>query len=134
MPKFGAYAMDNPDYMRLAGPAAEETYLTAPALDERPGSPGRRFSEAYAARYGRAPVWMSAYAHDAAGVLLAAATKAGPDREGIRKALAGMRALATGYPGVTGPIFFDANGDSLRPAFVKLVRDGAFVAAPRQLE
>ena len=133
VPKFGADALDSPDYIRLAGPAADNTYMTAPLLDETPGSPGRRFVEAFAARYGHEPVWMSSYAYDAAGVLLAAAAKAGPDRAKIRDALAAMATPATAYAGITGPISFDVHGDCPRPAFVKRVQDGAYVAAAVQL-
>lgn len=133
VPKFGADALDSPDYIRLAGPAAENTYLTAPLLDETPGSPGRRFVEAFIERNGRAPVWMSAYAHEAAAALLAAVSRGGATRDGVRSALAAMRTPETGSPGLAGPVFFDANGDCPRPAFVKMVRDGAYVAAPQQL-
>jgi branched-chain amino acid transport system substrate-binding protein len=134
VPKFGADALDNPDYIRLAGPAAEDTYLTAPALDETPGSAGGRFVAAFAQRFGRQPSWMSAYAYDAAGVLLSAVAKAGPDRDKVRAALAAMTGPGSAYAGIAGPIFFDASGDCRRPAFVKVVRNGAFVAAPQQLQ
>ncbi|MEA4855759.1 ABC transporter substrate-binding protein [Solidesulfovibrio sp.] len=134
VPKFGADALDSPDFLRLAGPAAENTFMTAPAFDVSPDSAGSRFTAAFAQRFGREADWMNAYAYDAAGVLLAAAAKAGPDRAKIRAALAAMRPRAVGYAGVAGPIAFDASGDCLRSAFVKTVKNGAFVAAPQQLE
>jgi branched-chain amino acid transport system substrate-binding protein len=34
-----------------------------------------------------------------------------------------------GYEGVTGMTYFDRGGDSFKPAFVKVVKDGKFVAA-----
>ncbi|WP_428569139.1 MAG: ABC transporter substrate-binding protein [Solidesulfovibrio sp. DCME] len=133
VPKFGADALDSPDYIRLAGAGAEDTYLTAPALDATPGSAAARFVADFKERYHREPTWMGVYAYDAAGVLLAAAAT-GPDRGRIRAALAARAAEADGFAGITGPIYFDANGDCQRPAFVKMVRNGAYVPAPQQLE
>jgi len=133
-PLFGPDALDSPDYMRLAGPASEGTFMTAPMLLGGPGSDGQRFSAAYRERFQRDPAWMSAYAYDTMGVVLAAVVKAGPHREGIRDALAAMTSPETGFVGITGTLYFNATGDCLRPAFVKMVRDGKFVAAPGQLD
>ena len=134
VPKFGSDALDSTEYIRLSGPAAEQTYVTAPFLEDTPGSPGRRFIEAFKAQFGHDRDWMAAYAYDAAGVLLTAIAQAGPDRHKVRAALAAMRTPETGYAGITGDLFFDASGDCDKPVFVKLVRDGAFVPAPRQMD
>ena len=45
-----------------------------------------------------------------------------------------MTSPETGFVGITGTLYFNATGDCLRPAFVKMVRDGKFVAAPGQLD
>ena len=44
-----------------------------------------------------------------------------------------MNTPEKGYKGVTGINYFDANGDCQKPAFVKMVKDGKFVPAPKQM-
>ena len=76
---------------------------------------------------------MSANAYDAAGMMIDAIAKVGPDRAKIRAYLAGIDSPEKGYKGVTGVNYFDANGDCLKPAYVKTVKDGKFVPAPKQM-
>ncbi|MBM3216076.1 branched-chain amino acid ABC transporter substrate-binding protein, partial [Candidatus Poribacteria bacterium] len=40
----------------------------------------------------------------------------------------------TAYQGVTGPTYFDENGDCLKPAYVTVVKDGEFVPAEKQAQ
>ena len=47
----------------------------------------------------------------------------------IREGLAAINSEAAGYQGITGLTYFDAKGDCAKPAFVKLVKGGKFVAA-----
>lgn len=132
--KFGADGLDNMDYVKLAKDAAENTYLTAPFLPEIAGPEAKPFLDAFKAKTGREADYMSANAYDAAGILAQAIAKAGPDRAKIRAYLAEMSTPDKGYQGITGLTTFDANGDTAKPAFVKMVKDGAFVAAPKQLK
>jgi len=133
VPKFGADGFDNADYMKLGGAAVDDTYLTAPFLAETAGADAKKFIEDFKAKYKREVDWMSANAYDAAGILAAAIAKAGPDRAKIRDYLAGMDSPEKGYKGVTGVNYFDANGDCQKPANVKMVKDGKFVPAPKQM-
>lgn len=133
VPKFGADGFDNADYMKLGGAAVEDTYLTAPFLAETAGADAKKFIEDFKAKYKRDVDWMSANAYDATGMLAAAIAKAGADRTKIRDYLAGMDSPEKGYKGVTGVNYFDASGDCQKPANVKMVKDGAFVPAPKQM-
>lgn len=133
VPKMGADGFDNADYIKLGGAASENTYLTAPFLVETAGADAKKFIEAFKAKYNRDMDWMSANAYDAAGMMIDAIAKVGPDRAKIRAYLAGIDSPEKGYKGVTGVNYFDANGDCLKPAYVKVVKDGKFVPAPKQM-
>ncbi len=133
VPKFGADGFDNADYIKLAGAAANDTYLTAPFLAETAGADAKKFIKAFKEKYKRDVDWMSANAYDAAGMLIDAVAKVGPDRAKIRDYLAGINTPEKGYKGVTGVNYFDANGDCQKPAFVKMVKNGKFVPAPKQM-
>jgi len=126
---FGADGLDNADYIKIAGKAADGSYMTVPFLAEAAGPEAKAFLDAFKATTGRDPDWMSANAYDCLGILAAAITKAGPDRKGIRDAMAAMNSPETGYKGITGMTFFDKQGDCQKPAFVKMVKDGKFVPA-----
>jgi len=133
VPKFGADGLDNEDYIKIAGPAAEDTYLTAPFLADAAGSSAAAFIATYKTRFGRDPDYMSANAYDATGLIAGVLAKTGPDRSKIRDALAAMNSKETAYQGVTGQNFFDQNGDCQKPAFVKTVANRKFAAAARQM-
>ncbi|GAB6035700.1 ABC transporter substrate-binding protein [Fundidesulfovibrio butyratiphilus] len=134
IPFLGADGIDNPDYIRLAGAAGENTYVTTPFLAQSAGPAAKAFIAAFTARHKRDVDWFAANAYDAAGVLLEAVAKVGPDRAKVRDYLASLDSKEKGYQGVTGVIFFDAGGDTKKPAYVKVVKDGAFIAAPKQME
>ena len=133
VPKMGADGFDNADYVKLGGAAVENTYLTAPFLVETAGADAKKFIDAFKAKYNRDVDWMSANAYDAAGIMAEAIAKVGADRTKIRDYLASLNSPEKGYKGVTGVNYFDANGDCLKPAYVKVVKDGKFVPAPKQM-
>jgi branched-chain amino acid transport system substrate-binding protein len=128
-PLFGADGIDNIDYINIAGKAAENTYCTVPFLAESAGPAGQDFAERFKKSAGRDVDWMSANAYDCLGILAQVIGKVGPDRKKIRDGLAAINSEATGYEGVTGLTYFDKKGDCSKPAFVKLVKGGKFVAA-----
>ncbi|MFP4038074.1 MAG: hypothetical protein ACLFUE_11190, partial [Desulfobacteraceae bacterium] len=78
---------------------------------------------------GREVDWMSANAYDCLGILADVIEKVGADREKIRDGLAALDSEENGYPGVTGLTYFNEVGDCFKPAFVKKVENGKFVAA-----
>jgi len=128
-PFFGADGIDNEDYIKIGGKAAENTYCTVPFLAASASPAGKAFAKQYKKAYGRDVDWMSANAYDCLGILAHVIGKVGADRKKIRDGLAAINSEATGYKGVTGLTYFDKKGDCSKPAFVKLVKDGKFVAA-----
>ena len=128
-PLFGADGIDNEDYIKLGGQATENTYCTVPFLAASAGPAGKEFAERFTAAYGRDVDWMSANAYDCLGILAQVISQTGPDRQKIRDGLAAINSESNGYEGITGLTYFDAKGDCAKPAFVKLVKGGKFVAA-----
>ncbi|MFP4325837.1 MAG: ABC transporter substrate-binding protein [Desulfonatronovibrio sp.] len=132
--KFGADGFDNEDYIKLAGSAADDTYLTVPFLPEVAEGDAKKFMQDFRERFGRGVDWMSANSYDAAGVLLQAIEEAGADREKIREYIASIDSPEKAYEGITGATYFNDVGDTPKPAYVKMVKDGEFMAAPVQLD
>jgi branched-chain amino acid transport system substrate-binding protein len=128
-PLFGADGIDNEDYIKLGGKATDNTYCTVPFLAASAGPAGQEFAKQYKEAYGRDVDWMSANAYDCLGILAQVIAETGPDRKKIREGLAAINSEANGYKGITGLTYFDKKGDCAKPAFVKMVKDGKFVAA-----
>jgi branched-chain amino acid transport system substrate-binding protein len=128
-PLFGADGIDNEDYIKIGGKATDNTYCTVPFLAASAGPEGKAFAKQFKAAYGRDVDWMSANAYDCLGILAQVIAKTGPDRKKIREGLAAINSEANGYKGITGLTYFDKKGDCAKPAFVKMVKDGKFVAA-----
>lgn len=103
------------DFVKAAGAAGEGWYVTqaAPNLEAIPAA--GQFVKDFTARFNTPPVAYSGLAYDAANIGLNALKgliQAGKPltRENLRDAI-----LATkDFPGVTGPITFDANGDRVQ--------------------
>ena len=128
-PLCGADGIDNEDYIKIGGKAADNTYCTVPVLAASASPAGKEFAKQYKKAYGRDVDWMSANAYDCLGILAAVIAKTGPDRNKIRDGLAAMNGPKFGYEGITGLTFFNSKGDCFKPAFVKMVKDGKFVSA-----
>jgi branched-chain amino acid transport system substrate-binding protein len=97
---------NTPEFIKLAGKAAEGVYATLPGvpLDKMPG--GKTFSDRFVSKYG--PIQLYApYCYDAVNVMIAAMQKAGTaDPVKYLPALAAIT-----YDGVTAKIQFDDKGD-----------------------
>lgn len=125
----GGEGLDNPDYMNLAKDAANDTYVTTPFLEEAAGPAAKEFLKKFNEKYQRQSDYMSVNAYDATGLLVEAIKSVGPDRDKVREYLKGIDSIEKAYEGIGGKIYFNEKGDSEKAAFVKVVKDGKFVAA-----
>ena len=138
---FGADGIDSPDFLTIAGPAAEGTYLTTPFTFGAAGEDAQQMATNFEALHGMAPDTWAALTYDAVGMIAEALEKTynqeasvRDNRKAIRDHLASLDTPEEGYVGVTGITYFDVNGDTVnKPAYVKIVEDGQFVAADQQL-
>ena len=138
---FGADGVDSPDFLTIAGEAAEGTYLTTPFTFGAAGEDALQMAVNFEELHGVAPDTWAALTYDAVGMIAEALEKTynpeaavADNRKAIRDHLASLDTPEEGYKGVTGLTYFDINGDTVnKPAYVKIVKDGQFVAADQQL-
>ena len=138
---FGADGVDSPDFLTIAGAAAEGTYLTTPFTFELGGEKAQQVALAFEEEYGILPDTWAALTYDAVGMIVEAIEKThnksatlAENRKAIRDHLASLDTPEEGYKGITGLTYFDKNGDTVnKPAYVKIVKDGKFTTAPNQV-
>ena len=138
---FGADGVDSADFLTIAEDAAEGTYITTPFTFGAGGEEAQKVAKAFEAEYGYPPDTWAALSYDAVGMIAEAIEKTyneeattAENRKAIRDYLASLDTPEEGYQGITGLTYFDKNGDTVnKPAYVKIVMDGKFVAAPEQL-
>ena len=130
---FGADGVDSPDFLKIAGDAAEGAYVSTPFVFELGGPDAQRMAIAFEEMHGVAPDTWAALTYDAVGMIVEAIEKGGENRKAIRDHLASINSPEKGYTGITGLTYFDENGDCTKPAYVKIVKDGQFVPAEGQM-
>ena len=130
---FGADGVDSPDFLEIAGDAAEGTYVTTPFVFRLDDPKAQKMATAFEEMHGVAPDTWAALTYDAVGMIVEAIEKGGENRKAIRDHLASINNPEKGYDGITGLTYFDENGDCTKPAYVKIVEDGQFVPAAEQM-
>ena len=130
---FGADGVDSPGFLEDIGEAAEGTYVSTPFVFELGGPEAQRVAKAFEEGYGIAPDTWAALTYDAVGMIVEAIEKSGESRKAIQTHLALITTPEKGYTGITGLTYFDKNGDCIKPAYVKVVRNGKFVPAEEQM-
>ena len=128
----GADGLD--DNLMLKNPDAEGLFVTTPFIPDKAGPKAAGFIKAYREKYGMDPNWFAANTYDAVGIAAAAIAAAGRDREKIREYLVSIDTKAKAYDGVAGKTYFDKNGDCLKDAFVKEIKNGKWIGAEKQLQ
>jgi branched-chain amino acid transport system substrate-binding protein len=124
IPMIGISGFYDPEFISLAGDAAEGTMVSYPAAQSNPKL--EQMHGDYAAHGFADPESpYTKYAYDATGILLAAIREVGiDDKAALAKAIRGIS-----YDGVLGVTTFDANGQTQIPMEVeiKIVKDGKWV-------
>uniref|UniRef100_A0A7C3Z197 ABC transporter substrate-binding protein n=1 Tax=Desulfobacca acetoxidans TaxID=60893 RepID=A0A7C3Z197_9BACT len=110
----GVYGDMDPEYAKLAGPAAEG-HLIAGEYDENYNTPrNKKFREGYyqeaKANNETVNIMFAALLYDATGMVLQGIKQNGPTSEGITKYLDGMK----DFDGVTGKLSFNKEHDVVR--------------------
>jgi branched-chain amino acid transport system substrate-binding protein len=103
-----------------AEPAFEGAYFSNHFCPKQMPESYAAFSQQYAATYGQEPGSLAALTYDALGLLFyAIQSKSEIDPDSIRQALYNSR-----YIGVTGPFFFDDNGNPKRDVAIWRIAQG----------
>ena len=118
---YGFDRLVDPDFVKLAGPAAAEGATAAfPFNPEKTDPAWTNFVARFQKCYGMKPDIYAAYGYDGAQILIAAIKKAGPNRYRIRDAVLGL----DDYDGVTGHMRFDGRWDDIAPIVYAEYRQG----------
>lgn len=126
-PIYGTSSLYEQKLLDLAGPAANNLYLSTTFLVESPEPHVQAFVKAYESRYGGKPQMFAAQAYDATNIVLNAIVAAGganATRATVRDALAKTK----DFPGVTGVTTFDPVTREPSKVLAKLqIRDGKYI-------
>ena len=125
MPVIGNNGFNSPEYMKLAGKAADGSIVGSPWFPEKQDEKVQNFRKAFKAKYNHEPDQFAAQAYDGMYLLHAAIEKAATvtDRKKVREALAGIK----DFVGVTGKFAFDEKRNPKMDINVLMVKDGKFV-------
>jgi len=103
----------SPQYLSIAGDAAEGTVALEPGQSSYKGAPWQQFSKIYRGRFGNDMSLYVPFSYDAVQTLVAAIRLANSlDRQRIVAAMHQVR-----HNGLTGMVSFDAQGNMAHPAF-----------------
>lgn len=126
-PVFATSSLYSPKVIELAGPAANELFLSSTFMKEDSSPNVQAYVKEYTARYKSEPDQFSAQAFDATNIMLDAIVRAGgagATRQKVRDALAATR----NFPGVTGNTTFDPVTREPSKTLARMqIRDGRFV-------
>jgi polar amino acid transport system substrate-binding protein len=130
----GADGMQSPDFVEAAGDAGEGMYFSGPDLTANDPQLYQDFLAKHEAKYGEDPLSVfHAHAYDAANIIFDAIEEVGViDAEGNlhigRQALRDAIYGTSNYPGITGTLTCDENGDCADPAInVSQLQNGEYV-------
>lgn len=131
----GSDGVMHPDFIKNSGDAADKALVVTPYFYAPEASAeARAFGDAFRKKYGEDPDTWAALAYDAANMAMKAIEEVGQDRTKVKDWFASRKDKATGFAGVTGVTYFDAEGDCYsKPAQIVVVRNGAFALAEKQI-
>ena len=129
-PVLGSDSWGSSDIVTLSNNAVRGSYFTDHFAAEGATGITKEFIDQYKAVYGETPDSVAALTYDSAKIVLKAITNAGltgnlqKDREAIKDAIVAL----SDYPGVTGSMTFNVNGDPEKTAVVVRIGDsGEFI-------
>ncbi|GAB6086302.1 ABC transporter substrate-binding protein [Alkaliphilus crotonatoxidans] len=124
-PIIGGDTWETPEFIEIGQEDVEGTVLSTFFTSEVPiTAESEVFLKAYREKYGKEPAAVTALGYDAYILILDAIERAGSaDPVKIREEIS----KTTGFEGAAGVITLDENGDAVKSAVIKVVKDGKFV-------
>jgi len=125
VPIIGGDTYETPEFIEIGGDAVEGCVFSTFFTSETPiTKESEKFLDAYRAEYGKEPAAVTALSYDAYILILDAIERAGStDPVALRDAIAATE----GFEGAAGIITLDENGDAVKNAVIKQVKNGEFV-------
>jgi len=121
----GGDGLVSPDFAKTAGKSAEGAYLSTPFLfdPDKATEKAKTFFAAFKKKFGKDPDTWAALTYDAVMMAAEAMKEVGTDREKIRAWFAAKTTPEKAFIGVTGPTYFDNEGDCKKPiVFVQIIK------------
>ncbi len=113
----------DPKILEIAGETAEGAIFTYPLYDpEDSETIVKSFVDKFQNKYGKKPDAFAAQGYDALNIVASAINKGGYTSREIQRALSQLK----DFPGVTGTMNFDENGDVVKHLRIMTVRNGQF--------
>lgn len=115
MPILSDDGVDSKSMVDIAGTGIQNTYFTSVAADATKTPEGKKFADAYKAKFNKDIEGYSAYGYDSAGVLLQGikdAIKANGNKLPSREQVATSVRAIQDYQGVVTKVGFDSKGDN----------------------
>lgn len=130
----GGDANDNPDFIKLAGPAAAGAYIVnVPTPEMLPYDVAKDYLKAYKAKYNEMPpsIWTLLNADGMRVFLYAMEQNKSTD---TKKAADFLHSMKQPYPGITGPLAFAPNGERVGSSYMtfEIQKDGSYKIAHKQ--
>ncbi len=124
-PIIGGDTWETPEFIEIGQEDVEGTVLSTFFTSEIPiTKESEVFLNAYREKYGKEPAAVTALGYDAYILILDSIERAGSaDPVKIREEIA----KTTDFEGAAGMITLDENGDAVKSAVIKVVKDGEFV-------
>ncbi|AKL93808.1 amino acid/amide ABC transporter substrate-binding protein, HAAT family [Clostridium aceticum] len=125
IPIIGGDTWETPEFIDIGQDHVEGAVFSTFFTSETPiTKESEFFLDAYRSKYGKEPAAVTALGYDAYILILDAIERAGTtDTVAIRDEIA----KTTGFEGAAGVITLDANGDAVKSAVIKTVKNGEFV-------
>lgn len=123
---FGFDRLVDPDFIKLAGPAAEGATATYFFNPEKKDPLWVSFRQRFQKRYRVEPDIYAGYGYDAAQLFIDAINQAGPNKYRVHDQLSGLDE----YRGVTGYMRFDGRWDNIAPVVTAQCRNGRWQFEP----
>ncbi len=125
IPILGGDTWETPEFLTVGGNAVDGTvistfYTTETAMTEN----SKIFLDAFRTKYNKEPASVAALGFDGYLIILDAIERAGSTDS---KAIRDMIASTKDFPGAAGTITLDTNGDAVKDAVIKEVKNGSFV-------
>ena len=122
---WGGTTHEDPQFLIIAGEAAEGFhYPVAAAYDaESSDAHVQSFVTSFHSSFGKEPGLLAALGYDSAKLIIDGVIKNGPSRDNVREFIAEQKS----YPGVSGTMTFDDEGEVHKQIRLRMVKDGRFV-------
>jgi len=121
-----------PDFLKLAGTAAESVYAGAYWDPSSPNKLARKFVSDYKAAYGELPEQYGAQAYAAVVILADVLRHGARTREAIQEYLSRV-GTANGFDTAAGKMVWNQKHDVYVPMVILQVKNGQWIVAPQQL-